>query len=158
MSVRSTSSISARTRRVTSVIWNSLSVIDGSTRALRPDAVSSPVRQKPRLTTSPRPKEGSTSSQTEKMQDQQDADQEGRQRDADKGDGEEDLDSQLSMDAGVDPMGMPSATANRAAAKASLDGSGQALGNQADHRLLHLVVKMPKSNRTALPTKRANCV
>jgi hypothetical protein len=158
VSVRSTSSISARTRRVTSVIWNSLSVIDGSTRALRPDAVSSPVRQKPRLTTSPRPKEGSTSSQTEKMQDQQDADQEGRQRDADKGDGEEDLDSQLSMDAGVDPMGMPSATANRAAAKASLDGSGQALGNQADHRLLHLVVKMPKSNRTALPTKRANCV
>ena len=38
----------------------------GRISALRPEAVSRPVRQKPMRTTSPRPKEGSTPSFTAK--------------------------------------------------------------------------------------------
>ena len=66
-SVRSVSSISARTRRMINVIWNSASVIDGSTSAARPEGVSRPVVHQPIFTVSPRPKPGSQPSCTEKI-------------------------------------------------------------------------------------------
>ena len=63
--MRSTSSISARTSRMISVIWNRPSVIDGMISAFRPDTVSRPVVHQPSRTTSPRPNEGSQPSVTE---------------------------------------------------------------------------------------------
>ena len=51
--------ISARTNRITSVIWNSDKVMPGRIKALRPLGVSSPVLQPPISTVSPRPKAGS---------------------------------------------------------------------------------------------------
>ncbi|MNR18329.1 hypothetical protein D3C85_1350530 [compost metagenome] len=65
-SARSTSSISARTRRMIKVIWNSASVMAGMMSASHPDLVRNPVVHHPRLTTSPRPKLGSHRSCTPK--------------------------------------------------------------------------------------------
>jgi hypothetical protein len=53
--VRSTSSISARTSRMISVIWNRPSVMEGRISALRPDQVRKPVVHQPSRTVSPRP-------------------------------------------------------------------------------------------------------
>lgn len=64
-SVRIVSSISARTRRMTSVIWNSDSVTPGRISAQRPVGVASPVLHHPTFTTWPRPKAGSHCSVTE---------------------------------------------------------------------------------------------
>ena len=65
-SVRRTSSISARTRRMISVSWNSDRVIAGRISDLSPLSVRSPVRHQPMSTTSPRPKDGSHPSSTAK--------------------------------------------------------------------------------------------
>jgi hypothetical protein len=65
--VRSTSSISERTRRWISVIWKRPSVIEGRMSAFRPEGVRKPVDHQPIATVSPRPKDGSQPSCTEKM-------------------------------------------------------------------------------------------
>ena len=57
--------ISARTKRITSVIWNSDKVTPGRINAIRPLGVSSPVLQPPTITVSPRPKAGSQCKVTE---------------------------------------------------------------------------------------------
>ena len=64
-SVRMVSSISARTRRITNVIWNSDRVMLGRISAMRPLWVSNPVLHQPIFTTSPRPKAGSRPNVTE---------------------------------------------------------------------------------------------
>ena len=101
--MRSTSSISARTSRVISVIWNRPSVIAGRISALRPEAVSRPVRQKPSATDLAAAERGQHAERHREEVDQQDADQEGRQRDADQRYGEEHLGQPaVAVDAGVD--------------------------------------------------------
>ncbi len=58
-SLRRTSSISARTRRMIIAIWKTAIVSVGITSAFKPLTVSSPVVQTPRSTVAPRPNEGS---------------------------------------------------------------------------------------------------
>ena len=57
--MRITSSISERTRRISSVSWNRPSVIDGRISAFSPDTVRKLVVHQPICTVSPRPNDGS---------------------------------------------------------------------------------------------------
>jgi hypothetical protein len=133
--VRSTSSISARTRRMISVSWNRPSVMEGRISALMPLVVRNPVVHQPRRTVSPRPKEGSQPSQTEKVQDQEDPDQEGREGYADQGEGEEEARQPgVAVEARVDAHRHAHQQRQRRGGQRELQRRGRTLGDQVEHR------------------------